>query len=302
MAAPHTQRRPAAERGFVGVAASDSLHFLTQDAQHAWKFCRFKPTLCLTMGVDEAQTVAAEALDAMVTLCTETGMVDAMRDLVWDVHAINLDRYEPEELGDTPRAFGTLCSENLRTRALRRSRHDELEPVESHWSVPGLTVSNPRNVLTLELAGARIITMKAPFGEGRRPNWERISDWETDSQVRRDLAATNSESLHYRSHAAGDVPLFPHGAAPGRVTNFMMIWAGESASPLTAAWLGVPVLGSTPFIDIRSLWWDEEPRTHRISEPSPSRGPRFDQRPAATPQVAIKPRPTATRPTLKGQA
>lgn len=253
--------------------------------------------MCLTMDVDEAQTMAAEALDTMVSACTEAGMVGAMRDLVRDVHEINLDRYEPEELGDTPRAFGTLCSENLRTRALRRFRHDELESDESHWSVPGLTVSNPRNVLTLEFAGARIITMKAPFGEGRRPNWERISDWETDSQVRRDLAATNSESLRYRSHATGDVPLFPHGETPGRVTNFMMIWAGESASTLTAAWLGIPVLGSTPFIDIRSLWWDEDLRTHRIGEPSPSRGPRFNERPAATPHVSIKPRPTA-----KGQA
>lgn len=112
---------------------------------------------------------ARDALNAAVDTCSRSGLVDAWRRLVQDVYASNLDRYEPDELGDTVMSFGIQCYENLKTRAVRRFRHDDLEIPETHWDIDGLRVWTPRNVLTFNLGGARVVTMKVPFIEGRSP-------------------------------------------------------------------------------------------------------------------------------------
>ena len=135
--------------------------------------------------------------------------------------------------------------------------------------------------------------MKVPFGEGRAPQWESLGDWEHDSHVRQALAEANSQTLQYRTHLPVDDPLFPHSATPGVVRNFMLVWAGEPLDPRTAGWLTVPAEGDDPFIARQQLWWDEEPPA-RLSVPTkPSRGPSFDERQSAVPQITIRPRPAA---------
>ena len=81
---------------------------------------------------------AREALEATVETCTGSGLTEAWRILVQDVDSQNLDRYEPDELGDTAMSFGVQCYENLRTRAIRRFRHDDLEAADVHWDINGL--------------------------------------------------------------------------------------------------------------------------------------------------------------------
>ncbi|GAA2386925.1 hypothetical protein GCM10009855_28790 [Gordonia cholesterolivorans] len=244
--------------------------------------------MCFTIGMDHAQMAARETLNIVADTCERSGLVNTWRALVQDVYASNLDRYEPDELGDTVMSFGIQCYENLKTRALRRFRHDDLEAADSHWNVEGLHVGTPGNVLTFNFAGARFVTMKVPFSEGRSPNWDRSGDWDQDSQVRSQLANENSDALQYQTHAAGASPLFPHPGSPGDVRSFMLLWAGESDAALTAGWLGVPILGDTPFIAHKQLWRDTEPDTRATQKSTPDRGPSFDERPAARPAVALK--------------
>lgn len=250
--------------------------------------------------MDQAQVAAGEALEATVEACSDSGLVTAWRGLVRDVYSANLDRYEPDELGDTAMTLGIQCAENLKTRAIRRFRRDDLEPDDVHWDIDGLRVWTPRNVLTFNSGNARVVTMKVPFAEGRSPRWDRIGDWDQDSQIRLAIATENSRVLRYRTHAESD-GLFPHTGAPGVVRNYMMLWAGEADAALTAGWLGVPVLGDTPFIARKQLWWDDEPHTRITARTTPDRGPTFDERPAATPEVTLKRQPQQGQP-QQGQA
>lgn len=231
---------------------------------------------------------AREALEATVEGCEASGLTAAWRTLVQDVYAGNLDRHEPDELGDTAMSFGIQCYENLKIRAIRRFRHDDLEAADAHWDIDGLSVYTPKNVLTFNVGNARVVTMKVPFTEGRSPNWDRSGDWDQYSQIRSAIAAENSRVLQYRTHAVGASPVFPHPGSPGAVRNYMLLWAGESDAALTAGWLGIPVLGDTPFIARETLWWDDEPHGRVTQTAVPDRGPNFDQRPAAMPEVTLK--------------
>ncbi|QGH69569.1 hypothetical protein [Pseudactinotalea sp. HY158] len=238
--------------------------------------------------MDQAQVAARETLNEVADTCTDSGLVDAWQALVQDVYASNLDRFEPNELGDTVMSFGIQCYENLKSRALRRFRHDDLEIADAHWDIDGLRVGTPGNVLTFNFAGARFVTMKVPFSEGRSPNWDRSGDWDQGSQVRSEIATENSNVLQYKTPAPGASPLFPHLGSPGDVRSFMLLWAGESSAALTAGWLGIPILGETPFIAHKRLWYDLEPDTLVTQKSTPDRGPSFDERPAARPAVALK--------------
>lgn len=249
--------------------------------------------LRLTERVDDAEKAAQTALSAAVEMCTTGGLTRYWRELIQDVYATNLSRHEPDELGDTPMTLGTNCVENIKSRALRRSSHDDLELPEDHWHVDGLEVCTPRNVLTFVLPRTRIIVMKVPYGEGRTPQWDRLGDWEHDSHVRQALAEANSQTLRYRTHLPADVPLFPHGATPGVVRDFMFVWAGEPLDPRTAGWLTVPAEGQNPFIAREQLWWDDEPPARLSAPTKPTRGPSFDERQGAVPQLTIRPRPAA---------
>lgn len=238
--------------------------------------------------MDQAQVTAREALEATVEECTHSGLTEAWRTLVQDVYASNLDRHEPDELGDTAMSFGIQCSENLKTRAVRRFRRDEIEPVNLHWNIKGLQVSTPRNVLTFNVGNTRVVTMKVPVNEGRSPSWDRSGDWEQESQVRQAIAVQNTQVLQYRTPAVGSSPLFPHPGRPGDVRDYMLLWAGEADAALTAGWLGIPVLGETPFIARKRLWWDDDPRVGITTKTAPDRGPSFGERPATGLEVTLK--------------
>lgn len=248
--------------------------------------------VCFTVVMDAAQDAAFAALDQTVEHLDEVGLIAAWRSLVQDVYASNLDRHEPDELGDTAMTLGTQCSENVKTRAIRRASHDELELVEDHWTIPNLTVTNPRNSLTFCLDGVRVVVMKAPYAAGRAPQWDQLADWEHDSDVRQAVAASNMRTLQYRTHPAPDDPLFEHLGRPGVVDNYMLVWAGDSNAPLTAGWLTIPTLGESPFIAVKRIWWDKVPDERLTATRTPSSGPRFDERSVVAPQVTIKPRPT----------
>lgn len=238
--------------------------------------------------MDPAQVAARQALEATIEAFRERGLTSALRALVQDVYVSNLDRYEPDELGDTAMSFGIQCAENLKMKALRRFRQDAIEPVDRHWNIKGLEVSTPRNVLTFNLGNTRLITMKVPSSQGRAPDWNRSGDWELDSQIRRTVATQNTHVLQYRTPAENSSPFFPHLGSPGDVRDYMLLWAGEADAALTAGWLGIPILGETPFIAQKKLWWDEDTRTGITTTTASDRGPSFDERPATALQLNLK--------------
>lgn len=243
------------------------------------------------------ETAATQALIAAKETITRAGFVEHLQALVRDVWNSCVDRYEPDELGDTPMSLGIQAVENLKTRALRRAEHDPSEPEERHWRIHGLGVSTPQNVLTIHLNQLQLVSMKATLSQGRRPDWTDIPDWHQLSQTRHALALRNSTALggHF-STPLGQDPLFntdpkSRGRSGGAVVrDFMWLWAGDLDTGRTAGWLAVPVLGEQPFAAIEPLWWDETSSRQQEVSVTPAAGPGFDQRPQAVPVIALRPR------------
>lgn len=247
-----------------------------------------------------AEDAARGALDAAVGLVNESGLLDAVRDLQREVWAANVDRYEPDELGDTARSLGLLTFENFTTRAVRRHAHDDREPQDRHWRIDDLRVTTPNGVLTLEIGSIRIVGMKVPPTERRAPRWDRFVDWDSQSNTRLEIAQENSKVLGgFKTPDPGQGVLADFhvelGRKPDVVRNFLYVWAGEFSSPLTSAWLTVPALGGHPFAAVAPLWHDRDgdlPGDVRRSKRGPD-GPSFDQKRAPEPSISLKPRPAA---------
>lgn len=252
----------------------------------------------------------ARALDQAREAIAAAGLVEALRTLSRDIWASCLDRYEPDELGDTHMSLGIQASENLYERAQRRYLGDAREHPENHWDVGGLRLTTPRKVLTFELASAlgsvRLLAMKTPMADGRSPRWDVLTDWDHESHARFQAAAGNSVALgRYLSPAPGQDELFDAACATReanrdadqaahpavmRKLTFMWLWSGDPEGPLTSGWLAVPVLGETPFAGVvRSLWRDED--TDNLAptryQHTPT-GPRFDERPVTGAELTLK--------------
>ena len=245
----------------------------------------------------QAQEAAAEALAQFKQFVVSTGSDMALRALVRDVWAQNLDRYEPDELGDTPKALGIQCSENLRELAVRRSVGDEREATEDHWTIPGLNVSTPRSVLTMTIDDRRIVPMKVPMSHGRVPRYDRFRDWEYESDVRNEMAKRNSAALGgFNTANLGQPMLLTETYDLLAIHDYMLLWAGDPDSPLTAGYLAIPAKGPAPFVAATPLWWDDADVAPRGVRRLPD-GPNFDEKGGATPAITLKPRPA-----IEGQA
>ncbi|MAS54214.1 MAG: hypothetical protein CMJ44_06260 [Pimelobacter sp.] len=243
--------------------------------------------------IEAAETAAYAAAELM----TEVGLTRVLGDLVSEVWGANLERYEPEERGDTTKSLGFQCSENIRELAVRRIQGGDLAAPEDHWNVPGLQFTTPRGVLTLHLPGLEIVLMKVPYAHGRSPIWEHFPNWETSSQIRDDIAKDNARVLggsKLQSDTQSELE-FPEDTPIGIVRRMMVVWAGEPDASLTSAWLTVPVSWSTmTFAAKTPLWRDEAGDSPSMPVRTPKYdGPSFDQQPTVEPQITMKPRPVA---------
>jgi hypothetical protein len=244
--------------------------------------------------MNEAQAAAEGALDRFKQIIVASGTDKVLQALVRDVWAQNLDRYEPDELGDTPKALGLQCAENLRELAVRRNVGDDREAPENHWDLPNLNISTPRSVLTMTIDERRIVPMKIPMSHGRTPHFDRFRDWEHESDVRNEMAKRNSRVLGgFTTASLGQPMLIPEAFDELAVRDFMLLWAGEPESTLTAGFLAVPAKGPEPFAATTHLWWDDAEGAPRGKARNTPDGPSFDQKDVATPAIALKPRPAA---------
>lgn len=278
--------------------ATTELRFSTFLLHRGSRGGRIGSGCALIVRMSTALVAAESALEAAVKRLEDSGLLAAIRDLQRAVWVANIDRFEPDELGDTLRSLGLLTFENFTQRALRRYNHDGLEPAEKHWHIEGLKVTTPNGVLTFELDGARIVGMKVPPSEHRAPRWDRFADWDNESNTRLDIARENSRVLGgYTTPNPGQGVLADFhahlGRTPGVVYNFLYVWAGELQSPLTSGWLTVPALGGHPFAAVAPLWHDTSDDLS-VSTRTLTRGPEgpsFEERPAAQPSITLKPRP-----------
>lgn len=247
--------------------------------------------------MDERVATSEAALKAAVTQMAASGLTLRLRDLAQDVWGAAIAGYEPDDLGHTPTSLAWTAVESFKTRALRRILGDDREVPEDHWNVDGLTHTTPHGVLVIEQPGVRMVTMKTPVSQGRRPDLDRIATWETSSQVRQEVATRNSQRLGgYQTSDEGDDPLFSFpGEILGPPDDFMVLWAGETTSALTSGWLGVPILGGRPFIAVAQLWRDEVPGVRStVVTRRTDRGPSFTERTAPVPKIGLRPQADQT--------
>jgi hypothetical protein len=253
--------------------------------------------VCFHGSVNKRIEAAETAAYAAAELMTEVGLTRVLADLVRDVWGANLERYEPEERGDTTKSLGFQCSENIRELAARRIQGGDLAAPEDHWNISGLQFTTPRGVLTLHLPGLEIVLMKVPYAHGRSPIWEQFPNWETSSQIRDEIAKDNARVLggsKLQSETQSELE-FPEDSPIGVVRRLMVVWAGEPDASLTSAWLTVPVSWSTmTFAAKTPLWRDEAGDSPSKPLRTPKYdGPSFDEQPAVEPKIAMKPRPVA---------
>jgi hypothetical protein len=243
----------------------------------------------------EASEVAQEALAVGVNTCVDTDLSVKLGALVREVWATNIARHEPDELGDNARTLGFTCSENLTERVERRIRGHEHET--ERWDIDGLGVDKPSGALRLELNNQRFYLMKAPMAYGRMPQWDSLVSWDAESRTRQAIAQLNTRALGgWCAPAPGQEALWPiliGGNACG-VRDFMIVWAGDAAAPLTAGWLTVPVLGDRPFAAVHRLWWDDDSDASLGTRRHEPDGPSFAEKPPIVPAVALKARPDRT--------
>ena len=236
--------------------------------------------MCFTVRMGKPEARARAAVASVVAELEAAGVLAACRELFKTVWSINIARHEPDELGDTAMSLGLQTHQNFITRAERRFLHDERESEDCHWHIEGLTLTRSGNTFVLGLNGARVSVMKAPYEHGRQLQTNQLVRWDGQSHLRAEMAARNSAALgDYRSSPPSDEPLFedPH-ARYGNVRDFLLVFAAEQRATLTAAWMGVPVLGDEPLLAVQNLWWDHEATSTAPAASVPATHTTFDER------------------------
>jgi hypothetical protein len=231
-------------------------------------------------------------LDSLTAEFTESGLLDWLHGAISDVWAVNMDRYEPEALGDTAGAFGILSAHNIRQRAIRASQEKT-----GVWADETVRATDPEGSLLIRSAGVNIHVLKAPRSGSRTPAWERDFKWDSSSYTRLNAALRNtSDSPTSRGPSMQD-SLFELPYA--RTTNEMheysdvfVVWSGQEPTGLTAAWLGIPVMGPSPWIAVSApLWLDQSSGASLVphaSAPRPSTSVDFAALEEPKPRLRLK--------------
>lgn len=242
-------------------------------------------------------SAAEAALEQAVEAVTTCGLTERLHSLVTGVWQVNLDRYEPEELGDDTQTLGNMCARNIANRAeglVLGNREREVE----RWDFEGLSSARPHGALRLDYAGRHFHIMKAPMRDGRRPQWEKFDPWTRSSEVREDAARANTMALSgYRTAAPGQDAL-PAATLPldfpvkeVHLPHFVFVWAADLNSRGTSGWLGVPSLGELSFAAVSPLWSDPDDYVPGGTRRSVPTGPNYDERGTDAPTLTLKLRP-----------
>jgi hypothetical protein len=230
--------------------------------------------------VDEDLAVAG-VLARVVDEWTAAGVLGLLCGLVGQVWRADLDRYEPEAMGDDAMSLGMQASRNLCNLAVR-----QLD------GVPGV-VARDRRTLEIIYDGRMLHTGKAPSDA---PDWNvQTIDW-AESDVRDRAAAANTAAYQSR---AGTLfqdwdPLPGQQVDPEALLHLHLTWQGL-ADGTTRTWLGFPQLGLRPWYAVTAI--DDLGGRGLLQRPAGSvqaSGQDFDL--LGEPDVPINLRPRPARP------
>lgn len=244
----------------------------------------------------EWDSSAAVRLERVTADLREAGVVDVLAQEVRQTWAVNLQRYEPRELGDTPQLLGLLCAGNIGQRVLRcyadRAR-------AAHPDGSAVVASLPDGSLLVRACGVDLQVRKAP-GEALQPDWTGFS-WEESVGLRRHAAASANSNAYRpaasdqdgRSQTLDDGGLWPLNDADG-LRHVVLVWAGDLDGGLTSGWLGFPSLGSPPWFAVTPLWRDTASQRagghlSAAEDPTPV-GDTFSERAEPTLSLGLRPR------------
>jgi hypothetical protein len=236
---------------------------------------------------------AHERLKHITASLREEGVLSLFERTVARVWKFNVDRFEPSEIGDTNLSLGMTAKENITTLILREA-----------WTAGNpaglgdrvhVTVSN--GSLLVRAGGVRVRVMKsAATPILTEPGWDSGFSWQSDSDIRREAAASNMKG--YNPFVIGPGGLFddmyPPNGSVDQLRETILVWAGGSTSPYTGGWLGFPTLGERPWLAVEKLWWHEAGSALRDTRPGDLdafEGDTFADRQPPKPEITLKPRP-----------
>jgi hypothetical protein len=234
---------------------------------------------------------AYDRLKDIVAELRAESVIDMFERIISRVWKINVDRFEPSEVGDTNRSLGITATENIRTLVLRES-WTAGNPANLGDSVH---VTAPNDSLLVQAAGVRLHVMKsAPAIALTEPRWDSDFAWKGESDVRIEAAAANSAGYSPNLAVQGGLfaDLLPPASGAARLREAILVWAGGSNNPLTGGWIGLPTLGESPWLAVDNVWWHG---TDGITASQRgSGGPAddaFSDRAAPSPVISLKQRP-----------
>lgn len=220
------------------------------------------------------------------------GVVEMMHEIVGHVWFGNVDRFDPTWLGDTNRSIGANAAENIHTLT-RRVAQDP-----ASWDLQeSVRITAPRGSLLVATGSINLHVVKASAMKMLRvPDFDAFSWLADDSETR--AAAATANAFKYNPWVGGRGTLFdglvaPNGSAHA-LNEVFLLWAGGIDAPNTAAWLGLPTVGTEPWLAVEQLWWDETGTgaSRRLGgRPSPTAGPVYSDGAAPLAAVTLKPRP-----------
>lgn len=288
----------ASHRGFGQVlrgvtSASRAASLLVGSAQRHAEFTSFlvpRAQIRFSVRMSSWDAESQERLRDIVAVLRREGVVDMFERIITRVWKVNVDRYEPSELGDTNRSLGITASENIRTLVMRQSWAAS-KPVGLGDSV---RVSAPNDSLLVEAAGVRLHVLKSAPAIGlAEPRWDTEFAWTGESDVRLAAAAANTAGYNpYRVEGGLFEDLLPAVGNVQELRETFLVWAGGSESPFTGGWLGLPALSDRPWLAVENLWWhgaDSAPGSRR--EDDVPGVDVFSDKAVPRPLVSVKMRP-----------
>ena len=180
-----------------------------------------------------------ELLAQVAAQWSGAGVLDVLCDLVKQVWRADLDRYEPETMGDDAMSLGMQASRNLCNLAVKRLQ-----------GVPGVRARAPRT-LEITFADRVLHVSKAPSDS---LTWDvHTVDWD-DSEVRESAAAANSAAYQSRTGTLFEDwdPLPGQQIEPAALRHLHLTWQGF-ADGTTRTWLGFPQLGLRPWYAVMMI-------------------------------------------------
>lgn len=239
---------------------------------------------------DEA---ASERLRNVVEQLRTAHVIDVLEKTVARVWRANTARYEPSDLGDTPRSLGITAAENIRELTLR----ERWSPTGKGLLGNGVHVTAPNDSLLVEHGGVGLRVMKAaPMVALAEPGWGDFV-WANESDVRKAAARNNRASYNPLQIGSGTLfdGVFPVEGDPRALRDVLLVWAGGSSSPYTGGWLGVPTLSAdSPWLAVQRIWWhqaDDEGTQRDRHRPTDPDADTFERRPPPQPEIRLKPKP-----------